>query len=138
MGAGGLVLAIALAVGGCASESDPVARRSGCAAPMPTVAPTQVPAGGRVTISVDYQAASRCSDVYDNGTPAAPESGRFTGVTVTLSQEGRTVNLATLDADASNRLSTTVVVPPDTRAGMATLSATSADNVILTVTTSRP
>ncbi len=71
-----------------------------------------------------------------NGTPVPPVGegdGVYRDVNISWTQGDATKVLATVDADASNRLHTTITVPATAPAGQATLGVRSADNVIMTV-----
>lgn len=120
----------------CTSSADGAVSQGGCAAPVPTASPTVVTPGAKVTFTVDYSPVKGCTDLLQDGTavPARAEGdGIFRDVTVSWSQGGRTTKLVTKDADARNKLTATVTVPPDAKEGPATLGADSADNVIMTV-----
>ncbi|GAB3057199.1 hypothetical protein GCM10027053_18560 [Intrasporangium mesophilum] len=112
----------------------------GCPAASPTASPTAVHPGDTVRFSVDYSDIDDCVDLFVNGTPIPPRKegdGIFRDVEITWSDDGTTTVLATLDADRSNQLRATVTVPVAAPSGLATLSAGSADNVIMTVTPRR-
>ena len=135
-----VTVALALTMLGLASCSSSDGRngipRGGCAAPVPTASPTVVRAGDSVEFAVDYSIVDDCVDNFGNGTPLPPPQegdGIFRDVEVTWSQNGTTQVLSIENADASNRLRTTVTVPDSASAGIATLSAGSADNVLMTV-----
>lgn len=136
---GGLcgVAMAAILLTGCSGEADPRTGVQGaCAAPAATASPTTVHPGDVVEITVDYSLVDDCYDNFVNGTPAPPAQegdGTFRDLEITWSQDRTTSVIGIADADSANRLRATVTVPPTAPAGSATLSATSADNVLMTV-----
>lgn len=129
---GALVLS-ALILTGCTAAGGPEAS---CAAAPVSASPTVAHPGDTVEFTVDYAAVAGCVDNFVNGTPVPPVvkgDGIYRDVTISWTQGDATKVLATVDADARNRLHATVTVPATAPAGHATLGVRSAENVIVTV-----
>jgi hypothetical protein len=132
-GRNGALLLSVLVLTGCTAAGG---SEAACAATPVSASPTLAHPGDTVEITVDYAAGAGCVDNFVNGTPAPPVGegdGVFRDVTISWTQGDATKVLATVDADAGNKLHATVTVPATAPAGEATLGVRSADNVIVTV-----
>jgi hypothetical protein len=111
-------VAVLLVAAGCASGNTGVA--AGCGGPEVRLAPTTAAPGDDVRLRARFL----WSDCYDTGQRGTPPPLR--GVPVTFQADGRTVRLATVDAEPDGSLDMVVRVPEDAAPGDARILVGSA------------
>ncbi|MCK0116471.1 hypothetical protein MWU57_05455 [Isoptericola sp. S6320L] len=134
---GGALVALAafLSTTACAPESAS-SSDAACAAPVVEVSVSSVQPGDELTVSGGgFTGGCADASTVESGAILPTEDvTTSSGITVRWVQPGAaTVDLATVDADASGAWTVTVTVPPDAVEGEAAVRADPAEDAVMTV-----
>ena len=114
---------VLLVTAGCGTPGDEAA--AGCAGPDVRLSPATAAPGDDVRVRARFL----WSECYDTGQPGTPPPRQ--DVRVTFTAEGRTVLLATVDAEPGGTLDTTVQVPDDALPGPAEIAVDHASTTLM-------